>query len=29
MNLKTILALILLSVIVAGFVFLQLRKRRK
>jgi hypothetical protein len=29
MNLKTILALILLGVIVAGFVFLQLRKRRK
>ena len=29
MNLKTILALILLGVIVACFVFLQLRKRRK
>ena len=29
MKLKTILALILLGVIVAGFVFLQLRKRRK
>ena len=29
MNLKTILALILLGVIVAGFVFLQLRKRRR
>lgn len=29
MNLKTILALILLGVIVAGFVFLQIRNRRK
>lgn len=29
MNLKTILALILLGVIVAGFVFLQLRKHRR
>ena len=29
MNLRTILALILLGVIVAGFVFLQLRTRRK
>ena len=29
MNLKTILALILLGVIVAGFVFLQIRNRMK
>jgi hypothetical protein len=28
MNLKTILALVLVGVIIAGFVFLQIRKRK-
>jgi hypothetical protein len=28
MNLKTILALVLVGVIIAGFIFLQIRKRK-